>query len=106
MITFKHYRSGDLYGLQYWFGAVGDALPEHAHDATMVHNVIVLAGAVDVTFPDDVRHLEAGVVFDFDGTRRHRIIATVPAMILNLYLNGMPEGYDRLPAHELEGIMK
>jgi quercetin dioxygenase-like cupin family protein len=107
MISFQHYRSGTLYGIQYWFGSVGDALPEHAHDPTTVHNVVLLCGSVDVTFGAHVVRLTPGVVFDFDGTQRHRVIAnTAHSSVLNLYLHGIPPGYDALPAHELQGTLE
>jgi quercetin dioxygenase-like cupin family protein len=107
MVRFKHYRSGGLYGIRYWFDSVGDAIPEHAHDTTTTHNITVLAGMVDLVRGSTHRLLTAGEVFDFDGAERHRIEAVKAASsILNLYLNGIPPGYDTLPAHELQGTLE
>src|SRR5262245_56545812 len=102
---FQHYRSGTLYGMRYRFDASGDAIPAHTHDATTAHNVCVLRGSVEIRFQNETRRLRTGDVFDFDGTRLHGIVATEPAEILNLFLNGIPPGYDTLPAYELEGTL-
>jgi mannose-6-phosphate isomerase-like protein (cupin superfamily) len=107
MLTFKHYRSGSLYGIQYRFTCPGEALPEHAHDETTAHNIIVMQGQVNLTFDNgDFQTLNAGDICDFDCSRPHRIIASGPAVIINFYLNGMPEGYDRLQLSELDGVIE
>ncbi|HXN95986.1 MAG TPA: cupin domain-containing protein [Candidatus Acidoferrales bacterium] len=101
MTHFQFYRSGALFGIRYRFEA-GESLPAHVHDATSVHNTIVLKGSCDFVEEGRTVRLSAGEVFDFDGTVRHRIVANEPCEILNLFLNGEPEGYDTLPA---EGVM-
>jgi quercetin dioxygenase-like cupin family protein len=107
MLTFKHYRSGSLYGVEYHFTCAGETVPEHAHDETTAHNIVVMQGQVTLTFDNGTfRTLSAGDICDFDCSRRHRIVGNGPATIINFFLNGMPEGYDRLPAHELEGYVK
>lgn len=107
MLRYKYYRSGQVYGILYTFERAGEALPEHAHDASTAHNIIVLQGQLNLVFgDDDFRTMNAGEVVDFDWTRRHRIIASTAAVILNLFLNGTPEGCDSLPAHELEGVIE
>lgn len=107
MLRFKYYNSGQVYGILYTFESAGETLPEHAHDASTAHNIIVLEGQLNLVFgDDDFRTINAGEIVDFDWSRRHRIISSTPSIILNLFLYGMPEGYDTLPAHELEGVLK
>lgn len=105
MTRFKHYRSGGLYGIQYWFDAMGDGIPEHAHDEELLHNIIVLEGTVVFATAERARALTAGTVFDFDGKQRHKITALGKASVLHLFLNGIPNGYDGLPESELEGVL-
>lgn len=104
MIFFKHYRSGKLYGIQYQMPA-GESLPEHAHDSRTSHNIIVLRGHVVLSVEDHAEHLFQGEIFDFDGTCRHVITAIEYSEILNLFVNGIPDGYDRLPQSELRGVI-
>ena len=106
MTRFKHYSSGRLYGIQYWFEQPGDEIPEHAHDSTLAHNILVLSGEVMLVMADGQRrHIESGQILDFDWSKRHRIVAKSSAIIVNFMLNGIPEGYDRLPSSELEGTL-
>ena len=107
MLRYKYYHSGRVYGILYTFECAGECLPEHAHDASTAHNIIVLHGQLKLVFgDDDFRVISAGEVVDFDWTRRHRIIASTAAVILNLFLHGMPDGYDEIPENELEGVMR
>lgn len=104
MIFFNHYRSGKLYGIQYQMPG-GESLPEHAHDSRTSHNIIVLRGHVVLLMENHAEHLFQGEVFDFDGSVRHKITAMEESEILNLFVNGMPDGYDRLPQSELQGVI-
>lgn len=104
MTRFQHYLSGTIFGIKYTFDAGGDGLPWHAHTEVDAHNVCVLSGHVKILFDIEVVRLHAGDIYDFDGARRHSILAITPgACILNLFLTGQPEGYKKLPAHELMG---
>lgn len=104
MTHFEHYLSGNVFGIKYAFDVVGDGLPWHFHDATTAHNVCVLHGAVMIRFDDEMVHLSAMDVYDFDGTRGHSITAVTPnSYILNLFLNGQPLVYRDLPPQELKG---
>jgi quercetin dioxygenase-like cupin family protein len=94
VIRFQYYRTGTVFGIRYWFEHAGEQLPEHVHDATTVHNTICLYGAVQLVLADTARRIDAGEITDFDGTQPHRIVALEPASILNLLVNGMPEGFD------------
>lgn len=95
-MKFKFYRSGKVFGIHY-FMEENEALPEHRHDDSTLHNIIVLKGSCWYSDTKDSIKLEAGAVFDFDGTQRHFIRACEPTEILNLFLNGEPQGYDTLP---------
>ncbi len=106
MVRFQHYRSGSLYGIQYEFERAGDVVPAHAHDASSAHNIVCMLGAVHLVFGDsENRRILAGEVLDFDWTRRHSIVADCPATILNLFIHGIPPGYDQLGATELKGVL-
>lgn len=102
---YQHYRSGQLYGIHYRFDAKGDGIPPHEHDPVLAHNIIVLTGRVQLqVHGDPPRELNAGDVVDFDWTKRHGIFALeAGSSVLHLMLNGMPEGYDRLPESDLRG---
>jgi len=103
---FEHYQSGALYGIRYWFEATGDCIPTHAHDSTHAHNIIVLSGSVMLSTERGAVALLTGRVFDFDWFLQHKITALEKAEVLHLFLNGRPEGYERLPPHELRGILE
>lgn len=104
MITFQHYQSRKLYGIHYQMPA-GESLPEHAHDERTAHNIIVLKGYVLLTLRGQAEHLFQGEVFDFDGTERHKITAVEDSEILNLFVNGIPSGYESLPSSERQGVI-
>lgn len=98
MIFYRYYRSEKVTGMHYEMQA-GDSIPMHTHVADTAHNIIVLRGAVQVhgEIPDVV--LRAGDVLDFDSSKKHQIDAISDnTEILNLFINGEPENYDRLPA--------
>lgn len=84
----------------------GDEIPEHAHDDSTLHNITVLAGTVELHESDGRTLLLAGVVHDFDGRKPHFIrCRSDSAVILNLFLNGIPPGYAELPESEHRGTM-
>jgi quercetin dioxygenase-like cupin family protein len=101
---FEHYLSGTVFGIKYVFDSVDDGLPRHTHAADTAHNVVVMRGEVKVLFDDQTKYLQAGDIYDFDGTRWHAIRAVTPgACIFNAFLNGQPVEYKMLPPHELKG---
>lgn len=102
---FDWYRSGRLFGIRYVL-LVGDAIPRHEHMEETLHNIIVLAGEVRLEFEVEHQRLYAGEVIDFDGTRPHRIVGVaIKSVLLNLFLNGIPEGYAELPPSEHSGYL-
>lgn len=107
MIRFRWYRSGELFGMRYDYEH-GDCLPAHVHDRANEHNVIVLTGMVAVELPDgQKKYASHGDIVDFDGSKRHTIrCLSRYATTLNMWLYGIPEGYDALPATEHEGIIE
>lgn len=107
MTRYKHYLSSKIFGIKYIFDLVGDGLPNHAHGDNTAHNIVVMHGAVKVIFDDRTVYLQEGDIYDFDGTRYHSVRATEPdSCILNLFLNGQPEEYKKLPESELSGEFK
>jgi len=101
---FEHYLSGGVFGIKYVFDTVNDGLPRHTHDAVTAHNVVVLRGEVKVLFDDETKYLQAGDIYDLDGSRPHAIRAVTPgACIFNAFLNGQPVEYKDLPPYELKG---
>lgn len=106
MTHFKWYRSGQLFGIKYTL-ELGDSIPRHAHGPETLHNIIVLKGEVRLEFsPVEHIYLYAGQVYDFDGERSHRIEGVAKqSIILNLFLNGIPDGYADLPQSERSGYL-
>ena len=105
MIHFEHYRSGQVYGIRYTIEHAEDMLPVHSHPPELAHNIIVMKGRVILSVAGQTIFLNAGDVKDFDWQKQHTVIARDDdTRVLHIFLNGMPEGYDKLPAHELKGI--
>jgi hypothetical protein len=104
MIKYHWYQSGKIFGILYKMQA-GDALPTHSHDEETAHNVIVLEGVVELITPGCTTFHALGDIVDFDGKQMHTIRAVVNAVILNLFLNGMPESYRGLPDSERSGAI-
>lgn len=106
MIRFNWYRSGELFGVRYDYEQ-GDCLPTHEHDAANEHNVIVLHGTVRLEMSNgDLKCAGVGDVLDFDGSQMHTIrCLSSTATTLNLWLRGIPNGYDSLPITEHSGTM-
>lgn len=104
MTKFEHYLSGNIFGIKYVFENADDGLPRHKHDSVTAHNVVVMRGKVNVLFYGYTETLEEGDIYDFDGSIPHAIRAVTPdACILNVFLNGQPEEYKKLPSEELKG---
>lgn len=102
-VNFKHYRPGTgAYSVRYEFDDAGDAIPEHSHGEGLAHNVVVLRGRVAI---NNVQH-DAGSIVDFDWAEPHTIRALAPGTVtLHQFINGWPEGYDRLTEAELSGVL-
>ena len=82
------YNSGALGGFIYDFDEAGDGIHEHTHPQHLLHNIIVLQGAIELTINGRTETIAAGNVHDFDGSLPHRIRAAEPGTrILNLYLD-------------------
>jgi quercetin dioxygenase-like cupin family protein len=100
-MRYQHYISGDLFGIRYWFES-GESLPNHSHERESLHNIIVLKGRCRFV-GETTKELEAGEVFDFDGTKRHTIEAMGPCEVIHMFLHGEPLSYKSLPASERSG---
>lgn len=84
----------------------GDEIPEHAHDDSTLHNIVVLQGEVTLLEGESRTRLLAGVMHDFDGRKAHKIICeSEHAVICNMFLNGIPHGYSELPESEHQGTL-
>jgi quercetin dioxygenase-like cupin family protein len=105
MIHQLHVKSGDVFGIKYTFQYRGEGIPMHRHDVTHAHNVTVLLGSIVLYGSEGSNPIKAtaGDVIEFDWSQPHEIAALEPnTVIFNQFLNGQPEGYDRLPPEELE----
>jgi len=102
---FEHYKSGQVFGIRYWFYSHGDAIPKHAHEAELAHNLIVMRGSVMVLTDQCPRICGPGV-YDLEWSQPHEIVALEDRCeTIHLFLNGQPHGYDSLPDNELRGIL-
>jgi hypothetical protein len=107
MIFYEPYSAGHLFGIRYRFTCKGDAIPAHAHDPDMLHNIIVLSGCIRFCSDAENRELFTGTVFDFDGSRAHRIECIEPnSQILNLLLRGRPAAYANVSDTDLKGSIE
>jgi quercetin dioxygenase-like cupin family protein len=102
VIKYAWYRSGALFGIRYEIPE-GERLPTHSHDDSRAHDVIVLSGQVGLRVIDALTRASAGSILQFDGSKRHTVIAITDAVILNLFHYGMPAGYESLPESEHSG---
>jgi quercetin dioxygenase-like cupin family protein len=94
---------GPPYGIQYTFREAGWGIPMHSHEPELAHNVEVVAGSILLTEGTNERVIRAGQIASIAWANPHQIEALEPATVIrNWMLNGMPEGYDKLPPEELE----
>jgi mannose-6-phosphate isomerase-like protein (cupin superfamily) len=94
----KHGR----YAILYRFGK-GEGLPEHLHCEEERHDITCTRGSVQVTIGDRPFVLKAGDYLVPPGSLPHEIVALEDdSCTLHEYVNGMPTGYDSLPASELD----
>lgn len=92
MISYRHYVSGSLIAVIYEFEKAGESIPEHAHSEDLAHNIVILKGAVSFESHGAIQELEAGTMFDFNGSQSHRIQALVPGTrIANFLLRPTPQ---------------
>ncbi|HWX31012.1 MAG TPA: hypothetical protein VNZ53_26685 [Steroidobacteraceae bacterium] len=101
MGTSTFYRAGDLFGVRYVFGR-GEGLRMHSHARhDMQHNVIVLQGAVTLRG----QTLRAGdPPFNIADDQPHEIAALGDgAIILNIYLHGVPDVFQEAQDGEVAG---
>lgn len=89
-----HYESGSLYGIHYEMEE-GEFIPKHVHPPMEFHNICVLKGTV-AFMTDHPVVIQAGNIYDFDGSEPHSITALKPSRILNLYLFGKPKSAENL----------
>lgn len=94
MIHWRTYCNGKLWGIAYLFEHAGDALPRHRHDEEDRHNVIILAGSIEV---EGTRAATGDIIDELP--EWHSIVALEPnTRLLNLYINGLPVGATGEPA--------
>lgn len=80
------YESGQLKGYMYIFYTAGPGLPLHDHPKEELHNIIVLQGKVKFISGRIRKTLNAGDVYDFDGSKPHQVdILESPAKLLNIF---------------------
>ena len=107
--NFKHYKSGEIFGIVYTFDKAGEGIRMHMHDEDHEHNTTVLHGSIVIYGPQGVwkQTIGAGQIFDFDSSEPHEIAALEDGtVIINTFLLGMPSYYADLPPHEVEGKLE
>lgn len=106
---FKHYKSGDIFGIIYTFDKAGEGIYMHSHKQNLLHNTVVLRGSILMYGPNGENSIviRAGQIHDFDSSLPHEIAALEDdTTLINICLHGQPEGYDNLPPEELEGELE
>lgn len=109
MLIYDAYRNKNICGTQYEFTKRGDGIPMHSHKLVpeYEHNVIVLAGSIQVYGPNKKWSLFGypGDVIDFStNVDMHEIAALEDnTKILNLYTNGTPVKFNDMPFDSLYG---
>jgi hypothetical protein len=102
---FQHYKNGQIFGIRYTFESRGNRIPEHAHDAELAHNLIVIRGSVMLVTPHEQRICMPGI-HDFNWSQPHEIVALEDdCETFHLFLSGQPIGYISLPDNELRGFL-
>ena len=90
----------------YSFPNRGDGIPMHAHaHPALEHSVRCILGRVAVYSLGRTwaRELAPGDELVFDSSRPHEICALEDgSCVLNVFAHGRPDGYDKLPPHELD----
>lgn len=105
MTRFEHYKSGQVFGIRYWFDLKGDRIPRHSHDPTHAHNIVVIRGSIWVATEEQSRLCTQGV-HDIDWAAPHEVIAAVEdTEVFHLFLNGQPAGYETLTPEDLRGTL-
>lgn len=105
MIHQLHITTNGKYGIQYTFSEIGEGLPMHIHEPELFHDVNVVTGKIAfyTTNGANLIVVNMGQTINFDGTVPHEIVALESnTRIINIFLNGMPKDYDKLPPEELE----
>jgi hypothetical protein len=96
------------YAILYRFPRKGDGLPMHRHEgetANLQHAVLCTQGRIALYGPNKAPYVElaAGEDLWFDSSLPHEICALQDGShVLNVFKHGRPEGYDKLPANELD----
>ena len=91
------------YGIQYTFSDIGAGLPTHHHDVDTGHTTQVMSGSILFTQNNTPVTVNTGTTHVFDWSVDHKIdILEANTTIISWLVNGMPQGYDKLPPEELE----
>lgn len=100
------------YGILYRFPKKGQGLPMHAHNGStenLQHAILCTQGRVAVYGPGKTGYVElaAGEDLRFDSAQPHEVAALQDrSHVLNIFTQGRPEGYDKLPSDELDSSVE
>lgn len=98
MFHFKYYTYKNLFGLIYMFPNRGDGIRLHDHTEDQKHNIIVLAGSVEVYGADKKWSvtLKAGDIFNLEDEHHPHEIAALEGntRILGLSVHGKPADFN------------
>ena len=100
-------QMGPIEALVYAFDRAGEGLMMHKHDALSAHDVQVIQGSVVIygEVPDCI--LRVGYPYKFDWSKNHQIVALENnTVIVNRFLNKIPEGYRNIPADKRSGVFE
>lgn len=104
------------YGILYRFPKAGLGLPMHSHagpTANLQHHILCTQGKV-LIHRENSSALEMHAGEDlrcggehFDSSLPHEIVALEDGShVLNVFKHGRPEGYEKLPPHELDSSVE
>jgi quercetin dioxygenase-like cupin family protein len=104
MINYFWRIEGNTFSIEYHM-TQGSVLMTHSHAPSMLHDVHVIFGHVELELVDQVMQGIDGDTLTFDGSKPHSIKSITHSVIRNKFINGMPPEYKNLPKSEHTGTI-
>lgn len=109
MFHYQLYEFGALYGMLYTFVHRGDGIGMHDHEEAQKHNLMVVAGSIEVYGPGKAwsATLQAGEVMALGPAEHpHEFVALEDGTeVLGMFIHGRPAG-EALPEDEKRGTIR